>query len=141
ESPPLADEERYARLKDNLGTLMRGVQARYGSILAETSVQKQKSQVDALIVRSNEVFRTFESNLDKQKDKMSRVINMLGQEMRKNLGIPPGDQKSIRLNMDLKKLEDSLGKLFVQNELVDPAFKKNISRVAENLLKKNKPEL
>ena len=38
-----------------------------------TSVQKQKSQVDALIVRSNEVFRTFESNLDKQKDKIGRA--------------------------------------------------------------------
>lgn len=139
ESPPLTDEERFARLKDNLGTLMRGVQARYESILAETSVQKQKNQVDALIVRSNEVFRNFESNLGKQKDKMSRVINMLGQEMRKNLGIPPGDQKSIRLNMDLKKLEDSLNTLFAQNELVDPAFKKNISKVAESLLKKNKP--
>jgi len=141
EKPPLDDEERFARLKDNLGTLMHGVQARYESILAETSVQKQKNQVDALIVRSNEVFRTFEINLDKQKDKMSRVINMLGQELRKNLGIPVGDQKSIRLNMDLKKLEDSLAKLFVQSELVDPAFKKNIAKVAESLQKKNSPKL
>ncbi|RLT96316.1 MAG: hypothetical protein D9N11_15080 [Ketobacter sp.] len=139
ENPPREEEERYARLQDNLGSLMRGVQARYEAILVETSVQKQKAQVDALIVRSHEVFQTFERNLDKQKDKMSRVVNMLGQEMRKNLGITPGDQKSIRLNMDLKKLEDSVGKLFVQSELVDPAFKKNISRVAENLSKKNKP--
>ena len=137
--PPFQDEERYARLQDNLGSLMRGVQARYEAILAENSVQKQKAQVDALIVRSHDVFQTFERNLDKQKDKMSRVINMVGQEIRKNLGIPPGDQKSIRLNMDLKKLEDAIAKLFAQSELVDPAFKKNISKVAENLVKKSKP--
>ena len=139
EDPPLQDEERYARLQDNLGTLMRGVQARYEALLVENSVQKQKAQVDALIVRSHDVFQTFERNLEKQKDKMSRVVNMLGQEMRKNLGITPGDQKSIRLNMDLKKLEDAIAKLFIQSELVDPAFKKNISKVAENLSRKNKP--
>lgn len=139
EDPPLQDEERYVRLQDNLGTLMRGVQARYEALLVETSVQKQKNQVDALIIRSHDVFQTFERNLQQQKNKMSRVVNMLGQEMKKNLGIPPGDQKSIRLNMDLKKLEDSIDKLFMQSELVDPAFKKNISKVAENLSRKNKP--
>ncbi|RLT93502.1 hypothetical protein [Ketobacter sp.] len=139
QDPPRQDEERYARLVDNLGSLMRGVQARYEAILAESSVQKQKAQVDALIVRSHDVFQTFERNLDKQKDKLSRVINMLGQEMRKSLGIAPGDQNSIRLNMDLKKLEDAVSKLFVQSELVDPAFKKNISKVAENLTRKSPP--
>lgn len=140
ENPPREEKDRYERLKDNLGTLMRGVQARYEGMLAESAAQRQKAQVDALIVRSHEVFKTFEQNLNKQKDKMSRVINIVGQEMRKNLGIPPGDQKSIRLNMDLKKMEDNIAKLYVQNELVDPAFKKNISKVAENLLKRNKPD-
>lgn len=139
QDPPLQDEERFAGLKDHLGSLLRGVQARYVSILTETSVQKQKTQVDALVIRSHEVFKTFERNLDKQKDKMSRAINLVGQELRKSLGIKPGDQNSIRLNMDLKKLEDMLGDLFVQSELVDPAFKKNISRVAENLSSKSKP--
>ncbi len=119
---------------------MYGVQARYEAILVETSVQKQKNQVDALIVRSNEVFQTFERNLEKQRATMGRVVNMLGQEMRRNLGIKPGDESSIRLNMDLKKLEDAIAKLYVQSELVDPAFKKNISRLAENLKKKEKPQ-
>jgi len=138
ENPPKEDAERYARLKDNLGTLMRGVQARYEGIMAENAAQRQKSQVDALIIRSNEVFRTFEQNLEKKKGKTSQIINMLGQEMRKSLGIAPGDSKSIRLNMDLKKLEDSLAKVYVQSELIDPAFRKNISKVAATLLNKNK---
>jgi uncharacterized coiled-coil protein SlyX len=136
QNPPKDDLERYERLKDNLATLMRGVQARYEAIAAELMAKRQKTQVDALIIRSHEVFQTFEKNLQQQKSKLGRVINMVGQEIRKNLDIAPGEQKSIQLNMDLRKLEESAVKLFDEKDLMDPAFKKNISRVAEGVLKK-----
>lgn len=139
QEPPRTDEERYDRMKDNLGTLLRGMEARYEAIEAASAVQRQKNQVEQLILRSHEVFQTFEKNLNRQQDRMGRTLGLFAQELRKNLGIPPGDQTSIRLNMVLKKLEETLRGLFKSVELIDPAFTRNITRVAQGIQSKQKP--
>lgn len=138
QEPPRDDPDRLDRLKDNLGTLLRGAEARRGAIEATSAMERQSIQVEQLILRSHEVFKTFEKNIGRQNDKVSRAINLLTQDLRRNLGIPPGDQKSIRLNMDMKKFEDALKDLFKGKELIDPAFMKNISRVAQGIEAKNK---
>ncbi|HVL00457.1 MAG TPA: hypothetical protein VM553_11630, partial [Dongiaceae bacterium] len=140
QDPPRQDEDRYARLKDNLGTLLRGAEARYEAIAAAVAVQRQKVQVEQLILRSHEVFQTFEKNMTRQQDRLGRSINIFAQDLRKALNIPAGDPASIRLNMELKKLEDGLRGLFRSAELIDPAFAKNISRVAQGLQSKQKGE-
>lgn len=138
QDPPKADSDRYERLKDNLGTLLRAAQTRFESIDAALAVQRQKNQVEQLILRSHDVFQTFDKNMAKQQGKIARIINLFAQDLRKGLSIPAGDQKSIRLNMELKKMEDSLNGLFRAAELIDPAFVKNINRVAQGIQTKQK---
>ena len=138
QDPPRQEPDRYARLMDNLGTLLRGADARHEAIAAALAVQRQKVQVEQLILRSHEVFQTFEKNIVRQQDRIGRALSMFAQELRKALNIPVGDPASIRLNMELKKLEEVLRGLFKSSELVDPAFAKNIGRVAQGLQGKQK---
>ncbi len=138
QEPPRQEPDRYARLMDNLGTLLRGADARHAAIAAALSVQRQKVQVEQLILRSHEVFQTFEKNIVRQQDRIGRALNIFAQELRKALNIPAGDPASIRLNMELKKLEEMLRGLLKSSELVDPAFAKNIGRVAQGLHSKQK---
>lgn len=138
QDPPRQDPDRYARLLDNLGTLLRGADARHEAIAAALAVQRQKVQVEQLILRSYEVFQTFEKNIVRQQERIGRALNIFAQDVRKSLAIAAGDPASIRLNMELKKLEDMLRGLLKSSELVDPAFAKNISRVAQGLHSKQK---
>ncbi len=138
QEPPMQDPDRYDRLKDNLGTLLRGAAARHESIEASLAVQRQKTQVEQLILRSHEVFQNFEKNTTRQQEKISKVMGLFAHDLRKALGIPAGDQASIKLNMELKKVEESLRGLFRSAELIDPAFAKNISRVAQGIHGKQK---
>ena len=138
---PKEDRGRYDRIKDHVGTLLKGAEARLEAIEAAQAVQRQKNQVEQLILRSYDVLQSFDKNVGKQQDKLARLMNLFAQELRKNLGIPPGDQKSIRLNMDLKKLEDSLKEFLKLQDLIDPAFVKNISKVAQGIQTKQKGEV
>lgn len=138
QDPPRDDSGRYERIKVNVGTLMKGAEARLEAIEAAQAVLRQKTQVEQLILRSYEVLQNFDRNILRQQDKLSRLVNLLAQDLRKNLGITPGDQKSIRLSMDLKKLEDSLREFFKLQDLIDPAFVKNITKVAQGIQAKQK---
>lgn len=138
QEPPMQDADRYDRLKDNLGTLLRGAAARHESIEASLAVLRQQTQVEQLILRSHEVFQNFEKNIARQQDKIARVTGLFAQDLRKALSIPAGDPNSIKLNMELKKVEDSLRGLFKSAELIDPAFTKNIGRVAQGIQGKQK---
>lgn len=138
QDPPRTDSNRYERIKDNIGTLLKGAEARLEAIEAAVAVQRQKNQVEQLILRSYDILQGLDKNVVRQQEKLSRLINTLAQDMRKNLGIMPGDQKSIRLSMDLKKMEDALKDFFKLQELVDPAFAKNITKVAQGILSRQK---
>lgn len=138
QDPPRTDRDRYERIRDHVGTLLKGAEARLEAIESGLAVHRQKTQVEQLILRSYEVLQSFDKNVSKQQDKLARLMNIFAQDMRKNLGIMPGDQKSIRLNMDLKKLEDALREFLKLQDLIDPAFVKNISKVAQGIQAKQK---
>jgi predicted nucleic acid-binding Zn-ribbon protein len=138
QDPPRDDKDRYERIKDHISTLMKGAEARLTAIEAAQAVQRQKTQVEQLILRSHEVLQNFDRSVGKQQDKLARLINIFAQDLRKSLGIPPGDQKSIRLNMELKKLEDALREFFKMQDLIDPAFAKTITKVAQGIQSKQK---
>jgi len=138
QDPTRTDMNRYERIKNNVGTLLKGAEARLEAIEAAQAVQRQKNQVEQLILRSYDVLQGLDKNVLRQQERLSRLINTLTQDMRRNLGIAPGDQKSIRLSMDLKKMEDALREVFRIQELVDPAFAKNISKVAQGILTRQK---
>lgn len=135
EDPQQSDRERYLRLKDNLQTLLKGAQAQYDAILSAKVAERHRKQVDALIVRSNEVLQSFDKNLTNKHTQIANVVNMFGKDLRSVLDIMPGDEKSIRLNMELKKVEDGFKNALSSSELLDPAFVKNIKKVAESILK------
>lgn len=138
QDPPRDDKDRYERIKDHIGTLMKGAEARLTAIEAAQTAQRQKAQVEQLILRSHEVLQNFDRSISKQQDRLSRLINLFAQELRKNLGIPPGDQKSIRLSMELKKFEDALREFFKMQDLIDPAFARTITKVAQGIQSKQK---
>jgi len=133
QDPPKDEKDRYDRIKDHVGTLLKAAEARLEAIEVAQAVQRQKNQVEQLILRSYEVLQNFDKNVAKQQDRLTRLINILAQDIRKSMEIMPGDQKSIRLNMDLKKLEDSLRDFLKLQGLIDPAFVKTITKVAQGI--------
>jgi hypothetical protein len=134
---PVNDRDRYERLKDNMSTLMKGAAARAEAIALASAAEKQKLQIERLVVRSDEVFKGVTKNLEKQSLKVVKLMRIAGQDLRAGLGVVPGDPKSMLLTSRMKKLEDMLLTLFDPDELMDPAFAKNVARVAASLRDKD----
>jgi len=135
EDMPINDLEKCGRLKDNLGTLMQGVAASLNLIILSGASERQQKQMEQLILRSNDVFTKLDKNLDKNKSMSARIIQNFGVELRTVLGVAPGDSKSIKLSGSMKKVEDAMAILMNKDELVDPAFVRNIMRVAATIKK------
>ncbi len=135
EDMPINDVEKCGRLKDNLGTLMQGAAASLNLIVLAGAADRQKKQMEQLILRSNGVFSKLDANLNKNKLISGRVMQKFGVELRSTLGVAPGDPKSIKLSGIMKKVEDAMAILMNKDELIDPAFVKNISRVAATIKK------
>ncbi|OUR87971.1 hypothetical protein A9Q81_25020 [Gammaproteobacteria bacterium 42_54_T18] len=133
EGMPINDVEKCGRLKDNLGTLMQGAAASLNLIVLAGGAERQKKQMEQLILRSNDVFARLDANLNKNKLISSRVMQNFGVELRTTLGVAPGDPKSIKLSGIMKKVEDAMTILMNKDELIDPGFVKNISRVAATI--------
>jgi len=133
EDMPINDVEKYGRLKDNLGTLMQGAAASLNLIVLAGAADRQKKQMEQLILRSNDVFSKLDKNLNKNKLISGRVMQNFGVELRTALGVAPGDPKSIKLSGIMKKVEDAMSILMNKDELIDPGFVKNISRVAATI--------
>ena len=133
EDMPINDVEKYGRLKDNLGTLMQGAAASLNLIVLAGAADRQKKQMEQLILRSNDVFSKLDKNLNKNKLISGRVMQNFGVELRTALGVAPGDPKSIKLSGIMKKVEDAMSILMNKDELIDPGFVRNISRVAATI--------
>ncbi len=133
EDMPINDVEKCGRLKDNLGTLMQGAAASLNLIVLAGAAERQKKQMEQLILRSNDVFAKLDKNLNKNKLISGRVMQNFGVELRTALAVAPGDPKSIKLSGIMKKVEDAMIILMNKDELIDPGFVKNISRVAATI--------
>lgn len=133
---PVKDRARCDRLRDNLTTLIKGASARADAVGLATAAEKQKVQMERLLVKSDDVFKGINKNLEKQQLRLMKLLQLASQDLRGGLGITPGDPKSITLTGRIKKLEDSLRGLFNPDELMDPAFTKNVAKVAANLKEK-----
>lgn len=135
ENMPVNDVEKCGRLKDNLGTLMQGAAASLNLIVLAEGAERQKKQMEQLILRSNDVFVKLDQNLNKNKVLSGRIMQNFGVELRNALGVAPGDPKSIKLSGIMKKVEDAMAILMNKDELMDPGFVKNINRVAATIKK------
>ena len=116
EDMPINDVEKYGRLKDNLGTLMQGAAASLNLIVLAGAADRQKKQMEQLILRSNDVFSKLDKNLNKNKLISGRVMQNFGVELRTALGVAPGDPKSIKLSGIMKKVEDAMSILMNKDE-------------------------
>ena len=133
EGMPINDLEKCGRLKDNLGTLIQGAAASLNLIVLAGAAERQKKQMEQLILRSNDVFTKLDTNLNKNKLISNRVMQNFGVELRTTLGVAPGDPKSIKLSGVMKKVEDAMTILMNKDELIDPGFVRNIRRVAATI--------
>lgn len=130
---PMQDPDRAARLKDNLGILMKAAEAAINLLLFSVSVERQKVRMEQLILRSSEVFSKLRNNLEANQSKTQRQLQTFGMDARRALNVVPGDPKSIKLANAMKQLEDGLKPMFKMDKLVDTAFVNNISKVAGTL--------
>jgi hypothetical protein len=135
---PVSDRPRYERLRDNLSTLVKGAAARAEAVSLAGAAEKQRVQMERLLMKSDDVFKGVTRNLEKQQVKLAKIVQLTMQDMRGGLGIAPGDPKSIALTSRMKKLEENLRGLFNADDLMDPAFAKNVAKVAANLKEKEK---
>lgn len=135
---PVNDRPRYERLRDNLSTLLKGAAARAEAVSVALAAEKQKIQMERLLMKSDDVFKGVARNLEKQQLRLIKHVQLAMQDIRGGLAIAPGDPKSITLTSRMKKLEESLRTLFNPDELMDPAFTKNVAKVAANLKDKEK---
>lgn len=135
---PVNDRPRYERLRDNLTTLLKGASARAEGVAVALAAEKQKVQMERLLMKSDDVFKGITKNLDRQQMRLVKLVQLASQDLRGGLGIVPGDPKSLTLTGRLKKMEESLRGLFNPDELMDPAFTKNVAKVAANLKEKEK---
>lgn len=135
---PINDRPRFERLRDNLSTLIKGASARAEAVMLASAAEKQKVQMERLLTKSDDVFKGINKNLEKQSLKLTRLLQLASQDLRSGLGINPGDPKSITLTGRLKKMEESMRGLFNPDELVDPAFTRNVAKVAANIKEKEK---
>lgn len=130
---PINDRPRYERLRDNLSTLIKGAAARAEAVSLANAAEKQKVQMERLLMKSDDVFKGVTKNLEKQQMRLIKLLQLAAQDLRGGLGITPGDPKSITLTGRMKKLEETLRGLFNPDDLMDLAFTKNVAKVAANL--------
>lgn len=135
---PVNDRPRYDRLRDNLTTLLKGASARAEAVSVSLAAEKQKIQMERLLMKSDDVFKGIHKNLEKQQLRLVKHLQLAAQDLRGGLGITPGDSKSMTLTARIKKLEEALRGLFNPDELMDPAFTKNVAKVAANIKEKEK---
>ena len=112
---------------------MQGAAASLNLIVLAGAADRQKKQMEQLILRSNDVFAKLDKNLNKNKLISGRVMQNFGVELRTALAVAPGDPKSIKLSGIMKKVEDAMIILMNKDELIDPGFVKNITRVAATI--------
>lgn len=135
---PINDRPRYDRLRDNLTTLLKAASARAEAVSLSLAAEKQKLQMERLLMKSDDVFKGIHKNLEKQQIRLVKQLQLAAQDLRGGLGITPGDSKSMTLTARIKKLEEALRGLFNPDELMDPAFTKNVAKVAANIKEKEK---
>ena len=91
--------------------------------------------MEALLIRSNDVFAKLSANLDRNKVVTNNALKNFSTELRTQLQISPGGPQSARLNAALKKIDTTLGSLFEMEKMVDTSFVKNVSKVVSTLKK------
>ncbi|CBL46734.1 Hypothetical protein HDN1F_31510 [gamma proteobacterium HdN1] len=130
------DQARRDHLRDNLSTLIKGAAARAEAIVAANAVERQKAQMERLLVKSDEVFTDAGKKLERQQMQMVKQVQLAVLDLRTRLQLNVTDSRTAAMVNRAKQLEDSLRELFRVDQILDVGFARSVARVANNIREK-----
>ena len=106
---PVEDEEKYGRIKDNMGVMGEAIEARTISLVNELQLDERKHALDALMVRAEQMIDEIKSEHENNSYKNEQILSDLLEDIEEafiRLGLSEG-QESDLISLLHKAQQDS----------------------------------